>query len=232
MLETVKLYLKDFIELFYPKFCASCQEPLNSAEQSICVTCKFQFKRTNFHDNPENEIEKRFWGKISLAACTAYAQYIKDGLLQKAIYELKYKNNTEVGLELGRELGYQLKNSDRFSDMDLILPVPLHRLKKRRRGFNQCDFIAAGVSEALGCEWSDKYVKRILFNPSQTGKSTYHRHGNTKRIFESRHEKYLEDKRVLIVDDVITTGATMESCAHALKGIKGIKLYLASIAYA
>jgi len=232
MLETVKLYLKDFIELFYPKFCASCEEPLNSAEQSICIACKFQFKRANFHDNPENEIEKRFWGKISLAGCTSYAQYIKDGLLQKAIYELKYKNNTEVGLELGKELGHQLKNSDRFSSIDIILPVPLHKLKKRKRGFNQCDFIAEGVSETLGCEWSDKHIKRTRFNRSQTGKNTYNRHGNTKRIFEPRQRKYLENKKVLIVDDVITTGATMESCARALHGIEGIKLYLASIAYA
>lgn len=232
MLNTVKLYLKDFVELFYPKFCASCEEALNSAEQSICISCKFQYKRALFHDNPENEIEKRFWGKASLSGCTSYAQYIKDGLLQKAIYELKYKGNTQVGLELGKELGYQLKASKRFADMDIILPVPLHKLKKRRRGFNQCDFIAQGVSEAMNCEWSDKYLKRVKFNVSQTGKNTFNRHGNTKSIFQARQEEYLEDKKVLIVDDVITTGATMESCAHALKHIKGIKLYLASIAYA
>jgi len=232
MLETVKLYLKDFVELFYPKFCASCEEPLNSAEASICLSCKFQYKRARFHDNPENEVEKRFWGKIQLAGCTAYAQYIKDGLLQKAIYELKYKNNTQVGLELGKELGYQLKKSERFASMDIIIPVPLHKLKKRRRGFNQCDFIAEGVSEAMDCEWSDKYLKRTQFNVSQTGKSTFNRHGNTKRIFEARQEEYLENKKVLIVDDVITTGATMESCAKALEHIDGIKLYLASIAYA
>lgn len=232
MLGTVKLYLKDFVELFYPKFCASCQEPLNSAESSICISCKFQFKRARFHDDPENEVEKRFWGKIQLAGCTSYAQYIKDGLLQKAVYELKYKNNIQVGVDLGKELGYQLKSSERFKDIDLIIPVPLHKLKKRRRGFNQCDYIAEGVSGALDCEWSDKYLKRVLFNVSQTGKNTYNRHGNTKSIFEARKEEYLENKQVLIVDDVITTGATMESCARALEHIKGIKLYLASIAYA
>ena len=133
---------------------------------------------------------------------------------------------------MGKELGYQLKNSERFKSIDIILPVPLHKLKKRRRGFNQCDFIAEGVSEAMGCEWSVKHLKRVLFNVSQTGKNTYNRHGNTKRIFESRREEYLQNKQVLIVDDVITTGATMESCARQLEHIKGIKLYLASIAYA
>ena len=232
MLEILKTYTIDLFHLFYPRICASCADSLNSDEKAICLSCKYQYKRPKFHDDPNNDVEKRFWGKIKVEAVSAHAQFIKDGLLQKAVYELKYKQNTQVGEELGRELGYGLKNSERFANVDLVLPVPLHKAKKRKRGYNQCDYIAQGVAEAMGIEWLPRQMRRNVYNISQTGKSKYSRFKNTENIFQAYDDGYLEGRNILLVDDVITTGATIEACVKALQKVKNAKVYIASVAYA
>lgn len=232
MLQTLKTYSTDLFHLFYPRICASCAESLNSSEKAVCLSCKYKYKRPKFHDDVENIVEKRFWGKVKVEAISAHAQFIKDGLLQKAIYELKYKQNTHVGVELGKELGYGLKNSERFKGVDLVLPVPLHRAKKRKRGYNQCDFIAEGVAKAMDIEWSPRHMRRNVYNISQTGKSRFARSKNTENIFEVYDDTYLDGRNILLVDDVITTGATIEACIKALGGLKNSKIFIASIAYA
>ncbi|NND76680.1 MAG: ComF family protein [Flavobacteriales bacterium] len=232
MLEILKTYSLDLFHLFYPRICASCANSLNSSEKAICLSCKYNYKRPKFHDDKNNEVEKRFWGKIKVKAASAHAQFIKDGLLQKAIYELKYKQNTLVGEELGKELGYELKNSARFKDVDLVLPVPLHKIKKRKRGYNQCDFIAKGVAEAMEIEWSVRHIRRNVYNISQTGKSKYGRFKNTENIFEAYGDGHLNGRNILLVDDVITTGATIEACVNALNKVEGAEIYVASVAYA
>ena len=225
-------YMIDFFELFFPKCCASCGTGLNSVEKAICMHCKYSFDRLETHDMPDNEVEKRFWGKVKIDAATSYARLVKNGLLERAIYDLKYRDNKDVGIELGQELGYMLRSSERFNSIDLIIPVPLHRKKKRRRGFNQCDLIAEGLSRVIDVGWSNEFLKRRIHNRSQTGKATFFRSVNTQGIFSVSNEEYLENKRVLLVDDVITTGATLESCIKAIEFIKGIRIFVATIASA
>ncbi|MEM7162041.1 MAG: phosphoribosyltransferase family protein [Bacteroidota bacterium] len=225
-------YLKDFVELFYPKSCASCNAGLNSSEQAICLACKVNFDRLDICDKPGNEVEKRFWGKVRIEGATSYARYVKNGLLQKAIYDLKYQGNRKAGIELGMDLGYLLKKSNRFNNFDLIIPVPLHSRKKKKRGFNQCDFLAEGLSNVLRTEWSDQHLFRIKYNMSQTGKSTFLRNRNTDGIFQANNARDLQKKKVLVIDDVITTGATLEACVKAFEMIKGIRIFVATIASA
>lgn len=224
-------YFYDFVSLLFPKVCAACGINLADTEQSICTRCLYQLPTTNFHDDPENEVAKLFWGRVKIEKATSFYYYHKGSKFQKPIHQLKYKGQKHIGLDLGRIFGLHLKETG-FNKTDLIIPVPLHYKKLKKRGYNQSEFIARGIAEGLEKPVSTDILYRAVYNPTQTNKSRFERWENVEGIFQCKKKEFLENKHVLLVDDVVTTGSTLEACAHTISGIKNTKVSIATLAVA
>lgn len=224
-------YADDLVWMMYPSLCAACNRPLFNGEDCICTPCRFHLPRTGFHLLPGNQIEKQFWGKIKICRATAYLFFSKGQKVQKLIHHLKYKGRKDVGLFIGQLMGNELRNSA-FEDTELILPVPLHKARQRRRGYNQSDCLAEGLSAGLKKEFDPYAIERVEATSTQTRKHRYDRYRNVENIFNVRNARTLEGKNILLVDDVITTGSTLISCAETILKIPGTKVSIAAIACA
>lgn len=228
----VKTLFEDFISIFYPRLCAACDNILDKGEEVICLECKYSLPETDFHLNKGNPLEKMFWGKVRIETAVAYYYYSKKGRVQKLIHNLKYHGHKEVGLFLGKEYGKLLKENEAFKNIDVIIPVPLHEKKEGKRGYNQSEYFAKGLSEAMKKPIDVRSLVRIIDSESQTKKKGYAKYLNVKGAFKTINEDTLNDKHVLLVDDVITKGSTIEESANALSSINGIKISVAAIAFA
>lgn len=224
--------ISDFLNLFYPKLCLACGQNHLPAKEQFCLSCQFKLPKTNFHLLEENELTERFWGRLPLSAGTAMYFFVKGGRTQQLIHNLKYKGKKQIGIELGKMYGSILKKIPVYQSVDVVIPVPLHPKKEKRRGFNQSQLFALGLAESMQIPWSGKYLKRKVYTATQTQKSRQERMANVLLQFEANHTQKLEGKHILLVDDVITTGATMEACGMQLLEIPGTKLSLAAIAIA
>ena len=180
----------------------------------------------------ENPIEKRFWGKVPVYNATSYFFFQKGSSFQKLLHILKYKGNKEIGELMGKYAAIDLLDSPDFTSIDLIIPVPLHPKKYKIRGYNQSEWIGKGISTILDKPQDISILVRIRENATQTKKSVYERFENTEGIFELRDKTILEGKHVLLVDDVLTTGSTLEACVKALLETKGIKVSIFTLAVA
>lgn len=227
----IGFWIDNLINLFYPRVCLSCGEALMEQEETLCISCLLRLPKTGFHMHEENPVSRIFWGRVNIYAATSFLFFSKKGKVQSLIHHLKYKRQKEVGIVLGRLFGYELCKSPLFSDIDFIIPVPLHPKKLRQRGYNQSFMIAMGLKESLGSEVSTS-LKRKTHTSTQTKKSRYQRWENVKDIFEIEEKEKLEGKSVLLVDDVLTTGATLEASASVLSEIPNIKISIATLAYA
>jgi ComF family protein len=222
-------YLKDFFNLFYPELCAACSRTLISGERQVCSVCLWRMPKTNFHLQEDNPVFRRFIGKTNIAAAASFVFFDKGEKVQNMLHSLKYRNNTELGIFLGELYGKELKSSPQFLGCDCIVPVPLHLKKIRARGYNQSDFIADGLSNALGVPVHKKLLVRTVATSTQTRKSRYARFENVDNVFHLNEEK-TDAKHFLLVDDIITTGSTLEACARCLNQIEGVKVSVATIA--
>jgi ComF family protein len=182
------------------------------------------------HDERDNAVEKLFWGRIDLEAATAFLSMPRNGISHRLIHRLKYHGDQEVGERLGALFAHELLASERMKGIDVIVPVPLHPKKLHVRGYNQCDCIARGMAETLGADISLNNLTRTHFSASQTRRGRISRWSNVKDIFWVREPEKFENKRILLIDDVITTGATIEACATALNKIQGLQLSVAALA--
>lgn len=225
-------WLSDFINLFYPEVCAACNNALFRGETTICTQCLYHLPKTNFHKLEGNPVEKQFWGKTRIFSATALYYFNKGERVQHLIHRLKYRSEKEVGALAGRILGQDLKDSDRFSSVDAIVPVPLHASKLRIRGFNQSDFLAAGLSEAMKTNFYPDFLIRQKATSTQTRKSRFARFENVDKVFKLNPDYPVLPYHFLLVDDVITTGSTLSACADTLLEIPGSKVSIATIAYA
>ncbi len=232
MANFVKEYLSDFVSLFYPSVCASCGNDLMKGEEVICLNCLYHLPQTHFDTERENPMEKHFWGRINLTKATALYLFQKGSKVQHLVHQLKYKGRTEVGVKLGKILGRKLLDSHEFNDIDIIVPVPLHPAREYARGYNQSDFFAIGLSEEMQIAWSRKILYRIAFRQSQTKKSRFERWNNVENTFQLTDEAELTNKHILLVDDVMTTGSTIESCTKALQQSENVRVSVATIATA
>ncbi len=228
----ISIWFENFLNLFYPRVCNACGRPLFKNEEVICTRCLFRLPQTNFHLHKENPVAKIFWGRLPLESATSFLFFNKGGRVQHLIHRLKYKNKPETGIYLGRLMGFQLMDSPMFSGVEVIIPVPLHPKKERIRGYNQSEVIGKGLEQSMKAVMDKDNLIRSVHTSSQTKKSRYSRWQNVKGIFEVRYPEKLQGKHLLLIDDVITTGATLESCAHTLLEVPGVKLSVASLAYA
>lgn len=224
-------YFEALINLFFPNICCSCNGFLLQGEELVCRKCLYNLPKTNFHDEKDNIVEQIFWGRADVKRATAFFYYVKGMKHQKLIHKMKYQGTKELGVVLGQYFGSFLTNT-LFGEADMIIPVPLHPSKLKKRGYNQSDWIGKGLSTALSIPLRTKILVRKTSSSTQTRKSRIERWENVKNIFDVRNKKSIENKKILLVDDIITTGATLESCAHALLEVQGVEIYVATLGYA
>ncbi len=224
--------LKDFLGLFFPSRCYGCGDALVGDEEVICLHCYECLPRTNFHLYADNPIAEIFWGRVNLHAATSFLFFNKGGNVQKIMHQLKYNSKLDAGEVMGRLLGNELLNSELYHDVDIIIPVPLHIKKLMSRGFNQSEVIGMGIANAMKVDISTKNLVRTEYTGTQTKKSRYSRWENVRNKFAVVDSEELQGKHLLLVDDVLTTGATIEACAEKLLNVKDVKVSVATLAYA
>jgi len=224
--------LTDFIALLYPEICIGCGNALTHNDTMICFDCSIDMPVTYFEKHKDNPVERLFWIKTNIQEATAGYFFTKKSRIQKMIHSFKYKGNDQAAIFLGEELGKMLLNSERFKHINQIIPVPLHPNKMKIRGYNQAEKIADGLSNVLGIPVNNSSLVRVLHNETQTKKGLFNRWTNVQTIFTIADSDKLINQHVLIVDDVITSGSTIESCAKQILSVDGTKVSLASLAIA
>ena len=219
------------VNLFFPKLCTGCGNDLFGKEEALCMSCFDKLPATNFHLHSANPVEKIFWGRVPLVSAASYLYFTKDSLLQRLLHAFKYKNNKEIGSHLGRCMGKTFLQSNRFSHLDALIPLPLHPKKERRRGYNQATVLCDGLGEAMQVPVLKNVVIRPTATQTQTHKNRIHRWENIEGKFLLIDPGAIANKHVLLVDDVVTTGATLESCGTELLYAEGLRLSIATLAY-
>jgi ComF family protein len=225
-------WFTDLLDLFYPDLCIICNESLLQGEKIICLSCLHEIPRTNFHTETDNTVEKRFWGKVPVYRGTSFFYFQKGSPFQKLLHELKYKGNKEIGEIIARYAAAALLETPEFCTFDLIIPVPLHPRKFAKRGYNQSEWIARGLASVLDKPIDTLHLQRIRENTTQTKKSVFDRYKNTEGIFKLTDTEIFNGKHVLLVDDVLTTGSTLEACMQALLVTENITISIFTLAIA
>jgi len=221
----------DFINLIFPPLCSSCNNVLLKNEPIICTSCHVQLPKTNYHLDKENPISKIFWGRIQIEMAASFYFFKKKSNVQNLLHQLKYNNNTTACFYVGKLYGLELKESIHFKNINYILPVPLHKNKLKQRGYNQSEWIANGIAEILQIPVLNNVLYRTTDTATQTKKKRYKRWENVAETFKVDNVNLISGKNILLVDDVITTGATLESCAKMLTP-HHCKVYIATISCA
>lgn len=228
----MRALLSDLVNLVYPQVCAACGKRLQRQEEVLCLICEYTLPKTDYHLQPDNPVAKHFWGRVLLQNAAALYLFNKGERIQHLIHQLKYKGWKEVGVKIGQIYGRMLAEASGYKEVNLILPVPLHPDKQKKRGYNQSDCFAQGLSETMHVPWSDSILLRSTYTDSQTKKSRFERWENVESIFVISNPDDIRNKHILLVDDVITTGATIEACASVLLATEGVKVSVAGMAHA
>lgn len=225
-------YIADFISLFFPELCQACGESLVTGEELICTDCRYHLPFTNFHLKTDNMIAQQFWGKINLEAAYAMCYFTKGGKMQHLMHQFKYKGIQKIGNMLGNMAGEQLTKNPIFNKTELIIPVPLHKSRLRKRGYNQSTCFAEGLAQKLNATVDENNLIRVRATETQTHRSRFSRFENMQEVFALKNPEALVNKHVLLVDDIVTTGSTLEACGAELLKVEGLKLSIATIACA
>ena len=220
------------LALVFPSVCAACGESLYKGEETLCTHCRYHLPKTNYHLDKDNPVIRHFWGKVNIYSAASYYFFNKGEKVQNLLHQLKYKGQKEIGIFIGEIYGVELIESPLFSLVDVIIPVPLHRKRKRKRGYNQSELFAEGLAKSMNKEFDFKTIYRAKVSESQTKKTRFERWENVNEIFKLNDTEKLTGKHLLLVDDVVTTGSTLEACATVLLQIPNVKISIATIAYA
>jgi ComF family protein len=220
------------LHLFYPHLCTGCGSDLLPEDNLLCLQCINDLPHTNFAQHNNNPVEKIFWGRIPVTAAHSQFYFEKAFLIQHLIHQLKYKNNTAIGFYMGEMMGKTLLGSNRFVNIDYLVPLPLYPDKERKRGYNQAAIICNGMCEVMNVPVLTGNVLRQRFTQTQTRKHRTERWENVAGSFTVKDPSVLKGKNILLVDDVITTGATLEACGSVMLQTEGVNLYIATLAHA
>lgn len=223
---------RGFLHLAYPQLCVACGADAPGGQACFCLPCRAKLSLTEMHLQRENEFTERFWGRLQLEAGAAMYYFTRKSPIQRALHQLKYQNQPQVGVKIGREFGRLLLQSPVFQTVDGIVPVPLHPRKERLRGYNQSAMLAQGLAETMGLPVLKNALVRPLFTATQTRKKRMERFENVGEVFAIQRPAELHGKHLLLVDDVLTTGATLEACGQLLLSQPDTKLSMATIAIA
>ena len=231
MINLSRTYFADFVSLIFPELCQACAKSLYRNEEMICADCLYHLPYTNFHQQSDNPVAQQFWGRVPLEAAAAMFYFSKGSRVQNLMHQLKYKNKPEVGVYLGKLAGKRLLENPVFTAADMIIPVPLHKQKLLKRGYNQSLSFAEGLSEKMLISIEIENLIRTTGTESQTKKSRTSRYENMKEVFSVKNPEKLTGKHILLVDDIVTTGATLEACCNVLLTVPDVKISIAAIAY-
>ena len=223
---------ESIINLFFPKVCSGCSSFLLSNENVICTVCRHDIPLTNHHLNPENDAFKKFYGRIPVVHTSALFYFHKKGIVQELIHNLKYKGHEEIGAILGEWYAEDLKTIDLLQSVDEIIPVPLHRRKLKERGYNQVTAFGTALSSSLNIDYNDTILVRNVYSKTQSKKNLLGRTEGIESTFDVSFTEKNHNKHFLLIDDVITTGATLEACSRALLKIPGVKISIVCMAMA
>lgn len=224
--------LKSLAHLFYPNVCTGCGTDILKEDSILCLQCINELPHTNFSKHTDNPVEKIFWGRLGITAAMSEFYFAKGTLIQKLIHQLKYRGDKEIGLYLGKIMGSSLANNDRFTKIDALVPLPLNAYKEHKRGYNQAAVLCKGMAEILNTPVITSNVIRKRFTDTQTKKHRAQRWENVEGSFEILNNEEFKGKHILLVDDVITTGATLEACGEEILKINGAALSIATLAFA
>lgn len=229
----ISVLMHDIFLLAFPNNCTVCKEQLGSDERDICFSCIDQLPETGYHSMADNAVAQQLWGRLPIIHASAFLSVQDGNITQQMIHLLKYKRKFSIGIKLGRMYAHKLlEQASMIRDIDLIVPVPLHVNRKRQRGYNQSDYFAQGLSEVLNVPFDTNVMTRVVENVSQTKRSRYDRWENVQGIFALTAPEKVKGRHILLVDDVITTGATIESCAAALLSGEDVRVSVVTIATA
>lgn len=224
--------LKSIIDLFFPPVCSGCHSLLVSNENIICTVCRHNLPLTNHHLNPENEAFNKFYGRIPVEYASAMLYFHKKGIVQELIHNLKYKGQEEIGTALGIWYVDDLKNLPILQSVNEIIPVPLHKKKYKERGYNQVTLFGEALSKGLNINYNPNLLIRNIYSKTQSKKTFLNRSDGIETIFDVTFTEKDHNKHFLLIDDVITTGSTLEACSRALLKIPGVKISVVCMAMA
>lgn len=224
------MWINDFFSLFYPRICTCCGRSLWKGEEVVCTLCEYHLPKTWYHLEHDNPVSRIFWGRVPLESAASFLHFNKGNQVQHLIHHLKYKERKDIGVWFGARYGHLLKRSPLFGSADAIVPVPLHRKRYQARGFNQSEQFGIGLAASMKIRLECDVLLRTGLSETQTRKTRYKRWENVSGIFEVTDPARLAGSHLLLVDDVITTGATLESCIQTLSSIQGVRVSVATIA--
>jgi len=220
----------NLLNLFFPKVCLGCNGYLGDNESYVCTSCRHQLPLTNFHLDNNDAVKNVLFGRVKLENATALLHFSKKGIVQQLMHNLKYRGHQDVGLFLGKWLGEELKSIEAYKTIDVVIPVPLHRSKLRKRGYNQVTKFGQEIAKALDVEFNTVVLQKSMATKTQVFKDRLLRTSGNTATFSIVENQTLKEKHILLVDDIVTTGATIESCANALLTIEGVKISVATMA--
>jgi ComF family protein len=223
--------VKAFSHLFFPDICYGCGSDLVKPNQILCLRCLHQLPYTNFQQQPANPVEKIFWGRIRIQNAASLFYFTKDSIVERLLHQLKYGGKKEVGIYCGRLMGHAIKQSGLFNEIDALVPLPLFKTKEHKRGYNQSNLLCEGIAEITGIPVWKEVIERSAASETQTHKNRVERWKNIKERFSLKDADILKGKHVLLVDDVITTGATLEACGTELLKAGEVKVSILTLAY-
>lgn len=228
----MKFWIDSFFNLLFPNCCLICDTPLHSPEEKICLRCDMNLPRTNYHKIQDNPVEKLLWGRIRFEKATSFLFYNRGSSVRQLLYQLKYNGNYQLGVTLGKQIASELSLTHFLDDIDIIIPVPLHEKKLKKRGYNQSEAIARGISTVINKPVNTITLTRNKNTETQTQKTVLERWENVSDIFTLHQPEQLSGKHILLIDDVLTTGATLTVCASQINKIPDSKVSLLTLAVA
>ncbi|NRD21930.1 ComF family protein [Winogradskyella litoriviva] len=224
--------MKNLLNLIFPKVCEACNHALSDNEITLCTSCRHHLPVTNYHFSNEEAVKKVLYGRVKLENATALLHFSKKGIVQQILHNLKYRGHEDIGAFFGKWFGTELATLTNYKSIDVIVPVPLYRTKLRKRGYNQVTKFGKEIAKALNAEFNDSILIKTKSTKTQVFKGRLKRWNDDGALFDISDKQQLTGKHILLVDDIITTGATIEACATVLLKIDNIKLSVATMAIA